>query len=292
MVIKVFCNRQVRQRRVVFYNYIQNEGNYIMKKIFTISFVSLFIFSCDEDNPISNNFEDYSYPLDLGNFWVYQGDYVIESYSDSLDNYFSSYGIIDTILVDSIYSQGDSLYNNIYRLKTINSTDPSSIGYQYMSNNDNGFYHHGYENPNTTILPMTSSNKFKLKGYSFSLDELINFMTYGNRDIIWEDYPLFSIEYPIENNNQWTYRDSIPWRMDRVVTQLSDSQFTIETLYDIDGDSLWDQNIYRSSKYSTQGVIEYTVIIDSLMIMDEVGNEFYYGRSTLNYHLIDHNISN
>ena len=86
-----------------------------MKKIFTILFVSLFIFSCDEDNPISNNFEDYSYPLDLGNFWVYQGDYVIESYSDSLDNYFSSYGIIDTILVDSIYSQGDSLYNNIYR---------------------------------------------------------------------------------------------------------------------------------------------------------------------------------
>lgn len=264
-----------------------------MKNLFTILFISLFIFSCDKDNPISSDdyFTDFVYPINIGNEWIYEGYFNREMYDIDLSEYNLSINRIDSIIIDSMYSEID----NIFRFKTIVIEDGQNIGdpgFQYISNSSEGLLHHGYENPNSTILPLSVENniKYKINGQILSFNELLNLIHYGSRDIIW-DGPLLSIKYPLISNSQWTYRTGgNPMRMDRLITEMDDNQFVIKTLYDINDDLSWDDNINVTHTYSKNGLISYNVVIDSMEIFSEFGENIGFGSLITNMILINHTI--
>ena len=93
-----------------------------MKHMFyylSIFILILFLNSCN--NATESEF-NYIYPIHLGNTWIYEGTFVIEMYetSDSSNN--SSINMLDTVVVDSFYSEVD----NIFKFKIIHNEDSLS----------------------------------------------------------------------------------------------------------------------------------------------------------------------
>ena len=79
--------------------------------------------------------------------------------------------------------------------------------------------------------------------------------------------------------------------MDRVVIEKNNDEFKIQTLYDIDSDLSWDDNIKVFHTYSYEkGLIKYSLTIDSTEVMGEQGNSSGYGRSQTNVDLIKYQI--
>jgi len=257
----------------------------------------LFVLSCDKENPLENDkLKDFVYPLSIGNTWIYEGTLSSEYYDNSQSSNNSYITLKDTIIIDSLYSEVD----NIFRFKTIrfeersdNSTK-SFEGHQYISNKTNGLFHHGYESSGSLTLPRSTSTKkkYKINNVLFTHNELINFVLNRFSDITWEDEPLMSLKYPIQNNEQWTYRNvNNPWRMDRLVIEKTNEIFKVQTLYDIDEDSSWDVNMKVFHTYTfDKGLINYDVLIDSLMRTDEFGNELGLTKFQSNLYLIEHQI--
>ena len=266
-----------------------------MKNLFPLLILSLLFFSCDNSTESEYN-EDYIYPISLGNTWIYEGTFSTEMYETSNSSNDLSLNIKDTIVVDSFYSEVD----NIFRFKTVRSEEfqdetPSNfIGYQYISNGSNGLLHHGYESPGGSLtLPrsISTKKKYKINDVLFTHEELINFFLNRFSDITWEEEPLVSIKYPFKINDQWVYRRETlhndPWRMDRVVIEKNNDEFKIQTLYDLDHDLSWDDNIKVFHTYSYEkGLIKYSLTVDSTQIMDENGNSSGHGKSQTNLDLI------
>ena len=255
------------------------------------------ILSCD--SPTESNFENYVYPLSLENTWIYEGSLLMESMNDRSEVYDISYN--DTIIVDSIYSEID----NIYRFKTITSWYPTnedqnisgggSTGFEYFSNTEEGLYFYSHLGDGSSVVPWSSINSrlyYKINGELFSINELISLLNHKNisyRGL--DETPLLSIKYPIIIGEQWNYRDGIPWIMDKRVIEDDGQTFTIQTLYDMDQDLSWEQDLRVFHTYSNIGLVNFRLEVDSLIMMDEIGNssDNYY-RSIQNHNLIEYQI--
>ena len=270
-----------------------------MRKIFLI--LSLFIFSCDDEEKII--VEDYTFPINTGNMWIYEGSIINQLYDSSLSPHNSVIILKDTIMVDSLLSSVGDFSNNIYIFKTTGVQDGTPYNehtYNYFSNEKHGLLHHGYQNAGATsaIHPGSAAPnlkiKFKIKDEIFSFSELINIINYGSADldlIQWESGPLISIKYPVVLNDQWTYRNyDSPAGMYKKVIQKDNDEFTIETFYDIDGDLLLDNNIQLIQTYNATGMLTRTAILDSVMTMNENGDSLGYSRFTTTHNLTDYQL--
>jgi len=269
-----------------------------MKNLITILCLCLFWFSCEEDN--NDNSLEYTYPISLGNTWIYEGSIIHEPLDSTFC--FENVSILDTIIIDSLYNDID----NIYRFKTSttemslnDSIFSSSSGYQYFSNSNNGLYYHGSEGGGGLVNPWSESSQisYKINDHSFTRKQLIDFFI--NRNECWEDPPLLSIKYPIIENEQWTWREfsnscdtdsePIPFKMDKLVTDINSNTFTIQVLYDLNEDSEWDESITVYKTFSSNGMTEYRVELDSLQCTSQDGTSFFnnviFNHTLINYQI-------
>ena len=60
--------------------------------------------------------------------------------------------------------------------------------------------------------------------------------------------------------------------MDKLVIDRNNETFTIQTLYDLDEDSIWDEDIKVYHTYSKDGLINYRFESLNSLIVDENGN--------------------
>ena len=186
------------------------------------------LFDNDTDNPFPGM--NFIYPLSVGNTWQYER--VITCEYDSLATYnglsdtsyyfICSVEIIDNeIIFDTLgtYNLKSTLYEdgNIY------------IGNEYYKNEENGLISYGYTIPymiTPKANPKYSNLVFKKRKFN-SVEEIINWIEKGycdytssRKDSIIFD-PVKSLDYPLENDNQWIYRtetyDGQPWRIDKKI---------------------------------------------------------------------------
>ena len=261
--------------------------------------------------------ENFKYPFTIGNTWIYSGFQNFSTYSDSLLFYHES---IDTVIIDSLYNEIDSIYrfkisNKLIEYNYQNYMDTMitfNKSYQYSSNQNSpqaGLYHHGYSNAtNNWIFPRSKTNnkiKFKIGSHLLDIDQLRNLIdiTYViNDSIIWESSPLLSIKYPVILNDVWEYRGiNMPFKMDRKVINIDTENelFTIKTLYNFNNtlDTLdeitYDNNLNVFHTFSRSGLISFEAISDSMIVMYPTSDSLpmildsLYARVIWNYSLIE-----
>ena len=124
------------------------------------------------------------------------------------------------------------------------------------------------------------------------VNELISLINHENildRELV-DEVPQLSIKYPVILENQWNYRDGTPWIMDKRVIEDDGRTFTIQTLYDMDQDLSWDEELKVYHTYSNNGLVSYTVEMDSIIIMNQVGDIIGSYRNIQNFNLISFQI--
>ena len=283
-----------------------------MKNLFKISILLIlpliFFTGCTEEEEIvtgsTNTIDDYIYPISLNNNWIYEGHYVINFIDEGSAP--SDYEALDLLFTNVVIV--DSMYNedNIYRFKTISVEENGGeedlfIGYRYFSNDDDGLYNHG-GTPSSLVTPWSRKSQYfyKINNKIYSIDQLIDLLNYGaisRDDVCWEDSPVLSVSYPVNLDEQWMYRefvsdcdeeeeDSDPFRMDKLVIEKTENTFTIQTLYDLDEDSEWDEDLEVFHTYSIDGLTNYRIEMNNQVLVDELGNELGLVNSFFNHDLV------
>ena len=151
------------------------------------------------------------------------------------------------------------------------------------------------------VVPWSRDSQiyYKINNNLYSLPQLINLLEYGivsGRSECWEYPPKLSISYPVSLGDQWTFREffgdcddntenNSPFRMDKLVTDMNDDTFTIQTLYDWDEDSQWDEDMRVFHTYSINGLTNYRLEMDNVITLDEFGNELGLSNTLINYNL-------
>lgn len=255
-----------------------------IKTLFKILCLCLFWLSCEENN---NNLENYTYPIALGNTWIYHGGGTdTPSGFCSNDNFLNEQScegagwdwvsdlenedglisqnnciLIDTITVDSVFNETD----NVYRFKIKESTD---------CDNNLDIPEEGEEG----IIP---ANREYFEYYSNQIDGLYRhyFDEEGNLSEI-----RLVIKYPIQLNEQWSYTGD-PLNFTRLVSEVTNSEFTIKTLW---GEKTEDEFSYNQT-YSNLGLISlnlFHLLVESTE-MGETGATFEF---SINKNLVEYEL--
>ena len=221
-----------------------------MRNVFTILFISLFIFLCDSDpvspldecgvvNGDNSCFNEFIYPINIGNTWIYHGSQIHTNSNN--DEIISSCILIDTVVVDLL----DDEINNIYRFQTksfseCDSGEEINISYNstfhYFSNEDDGLYWYGGDGE-SSVIPWSSK-----------LNQFLNLNINQQRD----DEPRMSIKYPVELGEQWNSLNEVIV-IDKLVSGMNSESFTIESLYPF----IENINVYQ--EYSFNGLTTYQI---------------------------------
>jgi hypothetical protein len=240
-----------------------------------------------------------SYPLQLGNRWVYER---IAYFHNIRMNDSSSAIPRDTIrssiIVEVIgYTQlprqpqtpGDLIPVTVLRqMESEIAPIPHSLqGFQYMTQDSSALYLHGYIAAGTPALPKGNRSpiEFAFHGRIFSsIQEVFIFKAEGPvhpqvDSLIREFPPLTALQFPLAEGNSWTFRPiGRPWRIDKQVgsvhrdnvigKQISD--FDVRWLYDMNGDGKWDDDIRLVDQISNQGLMRRTIELTNVGITNMV----------------------
>jgi len=240
-----------------------------------------------------------SYPLQLGNRWVYERI----AYFHNIRMNDSSFAIPRDTIRSSItvevigYTQlprqpqtsGDSIAVTVLRLmeSEIAPIPRSLQGFQYMTQDRIALYLHGYVAAGTPALPKRNQSpiQFAFHGRTFSsIQELFFFKAEGPvhpqvDSLVREFPPLTALQFPLAEGNRWTFRPiGRPWRIDKQVgsvhpdtaagKQISD--FDVRWLYDINGDGMWDDDIRLVDQISNQGLVRRSIDLTNVGITNTV----------------------
>lgn len=213
----------------------------------------------------------FHYPLEVGRKWHYYGEFYT---SDPLTRITrsSEVQVADFIVLPS-HTRG-------YRLHEVMiENNEEYVSDTYFSNEEDGFYHHGYEggsfaSPLKGTLNGVSHEQYRFNGRTFnSLTELLaqlkgNGLTASSKSLnepCFYDPPLRSIEFPPKVDHQWNFRPAgEPFLIDKrivgygPITVIAGTlhAFEIEWLYDIDADGAYDENIRFTDYISGEGLVK------------------------------------
>ena len=198
-------------------------GNTIPKTFALIATV-LFLFSSqgckkDKDDDNSNGMNPLtSYPVETGNYWEY-------------DRLITFDGVNDTLFPDPVYnlhhvevtgkvSFNDSLQPWEFSETIYQEGMNNQYGKAYFTNEEDGFYNHGYI-PTNVAMPLKNSVNvlFGNKKYS-SVPQLVNTVTgqyipdksgvnaLSDSTIFYEIPPVKSLHFELKKGAEWTYRET------------------------------------------------------------------------------------
>jgi len=218
------------------------------------------------------------YPLKVGNQWDYIREWNLYFYNEisNIKVYSDTITYTSDVSVSVTAKMNLNGNRDVYKVDGSESTNVGiATTTNYYKNKDDGLYIYAYSSGGgPRILPKnTTGNKVCFKGMQFDsfkkLSDYVQSITPLYRttsdSIIFEDPILKSIQYPIEIGSQWTYREEDnPWRMDKKVISYDNIQIdignfdchTIQFIYDIDRDGVWDDDIWINDYISKEGLIK------------------------------------
>jgi len=257
------------------------------KKVLILSIIILAvicIIGCEDDTDKPNM--DFIYPLTIGNIWQYETTFTLDY--DSLATY---NGLNDTILyhtgsVEIIANEVifDSL--EVFNFSSImNENGNIFTGNKYYNNSDDGLFCYAYTEI-SNISPKTTNNvyiKFNNKIFN-NVREIFNYIEndaidnqFSKDDSIYYNL-LKTLEYPLEEDNQWIYKDSmIPFRIDKKIigweeVDVPAGEFICWKIQKEYYDITWSNDITFYDYISQDGLVKRFHQVRNLECIDEDGN--------------------
>ena len=257
--------------------------------IFTI----ILIVNCDKD-PVGPTGTGFIYPLKVGNQWEYDRIFSIFNIRpDSSNNIpYTDTTITFSLIIEIIREEPilDSINFFVFQ-QTLKEFDSTIIPISYYANLDSGLYFYANSSPVFFTPKASLKNKILFKGRYFNnIREITSYIA----DAIPKNYyiidssifenppPLLSLKYPLEIGSQWAYRHpGIPWNIDKKI--LNSERvivpagrfvcFKIQWLFDINQDSVWDDDIIFYDYVCAKGLIKRSILYKDLIYFGEMSPE-------------------
>jgi hypothetical protein len=227
------------------------------------------------------------------------------------DSLATSNGFIDTtyygtgsveIITNEIIFDSIAVYNIA---TTTTETGNVFTGNEYYNNNDNCLFSHGYTN-SSMITPKRNKNLafiiFDNKKFS-SVREVFDYIERGiiknyssNNDSIYYD-PVKCLEYPLREDNEWTYRTSNnPFRINKAIIGLESidvpaGHFNCWKIQWTYPESSWNDDIEFYDFISKYGLVKRVIDFKNSECYDEEGNFIGYFDSKEEKYLTDYQIN-
>jgi len=260
------------------------------KPVFFMKYAKLSIFilltmirACLLD--INGDDEDtgFIYPLQTGNVWKYERRLSFYFYTDTTD----SKQYLDSLLYSSEITNAVTgrtiLRDTVETIEMIGTEQDGPHTFtsvQYYQNRTDGLYLLAYHSAGNMILPKTTAKKrirFKdtyFDNYNQILDYIQACIPIGkvvSDSLYFEDPPVKVLSYPLRIGEQWTYRNTTqgPFHIDRKIegketlriNNTSYDCYKIRSLYDLDHDGQWDEDIRLTDFISQEGLLQRTITI-------------------------------
>ncbi len=266
--------------------------------LFLLIFAIILITSCDKDL-IGPRGTGFIYPLKVGNQWEYDRTFSTFNFRpDTLNNpdTLNINQIIDTTITFSVIIKiiekaptPDSI--NIFlfqgKLKENNITLFYNSNY---ANLDSGLYFYAYHSSGFVMPKASPNNKILFKGRYFNnIREITSYIANAVPknyifidSSIYENPPLQSLKYPLKIGSQWTYIDSgNTGHIDKKILNYetvkvpagSFNCFKIQWLFDINQDSVWDDDIIFYDYVCAKGLIKRSILYKDIIFFGEMSPE-------------------
>lgn len=234
----------------------------------------------------------FQYPLVIGASWTYAGQFILFNFDPgslgarSGDTLHRA-SLVEVAALDTVPSGTE-----VYRLHEIlTEYDEIFESCSYYENRKKGLFYHGTTSqPHVAPVPFVAGHTLALKGKRFaSLELLVGYFYRDVRpaglacgiDTVFHDPPLKSLQFPMRVGSQWTYRPpGNPWLIDKRINSEgpvevpagSFQAYEVQWLYDIDEDGSYDEQIDLRDQISYEGLLDRTLLITGIVMMDESGD--------------------
>ena len=256
-------------------------------------FAIILITSCDKDTigPPGNG--SFIYPLKVGNQWEY--DRTFSSFNfrpdSSNDDQYNDINITSSVIIEIIRKEPSPDSINIFVFQeTLNENDRPLVSNSFYANLDSGLYFYAYSAPGYVIPKSALKNNMLFNGRYFNnIREITSYITNAVPknyilidSLIHEIPPLQSLKYPFKLGSQWTYRSpGNPRQIDKKILSFetvkvpagSFNCFKIQWLFDINQDSVWDDNIVFYDYVSEKGLIKRSILVKDIIFSGELNPE-------------------
>ncbi|MCP4570099.1 MAG: hypothetical protein GY841_21160 [FCB group bacterium] len=223
----------------------------------------------------------FTYPLKVGYGWKYLQTY--QSINFNPPELADQYGHDDRFYVNSVIKGMITLRDSTPTYALHSWATDTSIAWHtresisFINNTDSGLCLYAYEGPSSITPKKPVDYKYvfyRFRGRNF--DRIENLISFGkdlmespslaafNPTIIYEDPPVYSLRYPLQEDMRWTYRTGDnPWPIDKRVMGWVDLQtpagsfecLQIEWLWDIDGHGEWDDDMEGFDYVGPKGLV-------------------------------------
>ncbi len=224
---------------------------------------------------------EFTYPLAIGDRWEYRYTSIGFNYRpDSLRDYYP-WNETGTAAAEII--RRDTLNDTLATYVLHVSVAISITAYEsndYMNNAADGLYLYAYDR-SSFIAPARAWWRFE-GGFGPSGGpgpDLISSRSGGPQpgdSLYYESPPVRSLAYPLEVGNQWVMRElnasGLPWRIEKKIIDYGPQTvpagtfdcYTIQWLWDVDDDGIWDTGFEGYDYVAPQGLIKRVIIVHDL----------------------------
>ena len=255
-------------------------------------FAIILITSCDKD-PIGPQGSGLIYPLKVGNQWEYDRTFSTFNFRpDASNDYqYNDINITSSVIIEIIRKEPGPDSINVFVLQGIlDENNRPLVSNSYYANLDSGLYFYAYSGPGYVTPKASLKNNMLFNGSYFNnIREITSYIinavpkNYILIDsLIHEIPPLQSLKYPFKLGSQWTYRSpGNPWHIEKKILSYetvkvpagSFNCYKIQWLYDMNQDSVWDDNIIFYDYVSEKGLIKRSILVKDIMITGEINPE-------------------
>jgi len=215
-------------------------------------------------DPEPNN--DFRYPMEVGNRWVYSQVY---SQADTAAG--SMWSVIERG-IDTCEVTGTDLFGSVelIRLEQRFTGDDRHIGTDWYSNREDGLYTHAYQSAGGYYgNPAPGQKRYVIGGKSFLKPQdatrwLMGDAINSSDEIYYENPPKRTYVYPPVTGFKWLFRDNDPITMNKTyvsqeIVSTSVGEFNcwvIKWEWDFNGDSIPDSDIQGYDWIAREGLIK------------------------------------
>ena len=236
----------------------------------------------------------FFYPLAVGNRWEYAGWLILFNFQPAG---LANYRYPDTMYKNSIVEitrlerlLGSVPIHVFHETVVVEGLTPGNDTFHtdhYFAGTEDGLYYYGSSGTVVTgavPLKIRPGEFISFKGRRFdSVKEILDLLSasvqaFEKIEVSANDeYPLKSLQYPLEVGSQWVYRGPRDfWLIHKRVTDWQSIDvpagdfdcFEIQWLYDMDEDSQWDDDIEVFDYISGIGLVKRSITIRGLVMLD------------------------
>ncbi len=210
-----------------------------------------------------------TYPVAVGNRWEYRCELTVQEPR-------IGYYMIDVEEIDYSWADQPAYVFHERYADLDRAIFDSCRTYYYQA--DTGMYVLGYDSVGS-VMPASenSSQQYRFNGATYeTVEDLLSGVHLSDKatiarpaDVVVEEPPLLGLQYPIEVDSAWIYRDSLPYRIEKEVVAYETISapaglfgcFVVEWHYDTGNDGTFDNDIQRTDYISEEGLVQRSVVM-------------------------------